>query len=89
MLGPIIALVVFGWFANGVPAVVAKVEHDVATCQADLAKVKAQLDADHEKLGLTNAYLECVQSPAPPASNAAAPDSNVDPIPPSGGQTQD
>ena len=88
MLGPIFALIVFGWFANGAPAVIAKTEPDLATCQADMAKVKANLDANHVKMGLTNAYLECVQSPTPEAS-APAPDSNVDPIPPSGGQTQD
>jgi len=79
-LAPIIALIAFGWFADGVPAVVAKTEPDLTTCQADMATKEANLKLHHEQIGLVVAALECVQMPAPPAY-VAAPDAPAVPAP--------
>jgi len=100
-LAPIIALVIMGWFTNGTTGAIIKPFPTIEACNAGMALAKANLDKNHEAIGLSHAYLECIQSPTPEADAAPAPaapeadapkpgvDTGSDQDAPSGGETQD
>lgn len=78
-MNPIVALTVFLWLTNGSTAVVSQVVPPNITCDDAVKSTRAKLDADHVKLGVAAAFLECVVKNPPKETGNVNPDGSVTP----------
>jgi len=78
-MNPIVALTVFLWLTNGNTAVVSQVVPPNITCDEAVKSTRAKLDADHVKLGVAAAMLDCEVRNPPHETGTINPDGSITP----------